>query len=178
MGNARARKPQKVYAFIDSQNLNLGVQELGWTLDFWRFRKYLTDKYGVEEAYLFIGYIPANDDLYKNLQKAGFICIFRPTLTDKTGHTKGNCDAELVLHAMLEYGNYDKAVIVSGDGDFQCLVRYLHEQGKLAAIFVPNQKKYSALLKYDVFKPYLRFVSDLKRKMAYKSREKKSLRKD
>lgn len=29
------------YAFIDSQNLNLGVLALGWKLDFARFRSYL-----------------------------------------------------------------------------------------------------------------------------------------
>jgi uncharacterized LabA/DUF88 family protein len=161
----------KIYAFIDSQNLNLGVRELGWKLDFTRFRKYLFDKYNVVEAYLFIGYIPANDNLYKNLQKAGFICIFRPTLTDKTGHTKGNCDAELVLHTMIEYPNYKQAILVSGDGDFQCLAKYLHEQNKLAAILVPNQKKYSALFKYDIFQPYIKFVSDLKKKLEYKKRK-------
>ncbi len=86
---------------------------------------------------------------------------------------------------MLEYENYDKAIIVSGDGDFQCLARHLEEQGKLAAIFVPNQRKYSALLKYDVFKPYLRFVSDLRKKLSFSFRrepaglkQKKNLRKD
>ncbi len=61
---------EKVYAFIDSQNLNLGVKELGWTLDFARFRKYLSDKFHVSEAYLFIGFIPAQEQLYKSLQKA------------------------------------------------------------------------------------------------------------
>jgi uncharacterized LabA/DUF88 family protein len=170
MNNQKTIKIPKIYAFIDSQNLNLGVRELSWKLDFARFRKYLADKYSVTEAYLFIGYIPSNDDLYKHLQKAGFICIFRPTLTDKTGHTKGNCDAELVLHTMIEYPNYDKAIIVSGDGDFQCLAKYLHEQGKLSAILVPNQKKYSALLKYSIFKPYIRFISDLRKKLEYRKK--------
>jgi hypothetical protein len=38
---------EKVYAFIDSQNLNLGIKDLGWNLDFARFRVYLKDKYKV-----------------------------------------------------------------------------------------------------------------------------------
>lgn len=166
------------YSFIDSQNLNMGIRELGWKLDDARFRTYLREKYNVEKAFLFIGYMPQNSDLYARLQDAGFICIFRPTLTYKDGTTKGNCDAELVLHAMIQYPNYDKALIVSGDGDFQCLAKYLHEHNKLGAILVPDQRKYSGLLKFDIFKPYLRFVSDLKNKLEYTPANKKSPRKD
>lgn len=165
------------YAFIDSQNLHLGVKEQGWKLDFSRFRTYLRDKYGVDKAYLFIGYMPQNADMYASLQEAGFICIFRPTLTYRDGTTKGNCDAELVLHAMIQFDNYDKAIIVTGDGDFQCLAKYLYEQDKLGVVLVPNQKKYSGLLKFDIFKPYLRFVSDLKVKLEY-APKKKNPRKD
>lgn len=165
------------YAFIDSQNLNLSIRELGWRIDFRRFRVYLRDKYDVDKAYLFIGYLPQNADLYKYLQDAGFICIFRPTLTYKDGTTKGNCDAELVLQAMIEFDNYDKAIIVSGDGDFQCLAKYLHENDKLGALLIPNQKKFSALLKFDIFKKYHRFVSDLRSKIEYVPK-KKNPRKD
>lgn len=165
------------YAFIDSQNLNLAIRDLGWRLDFCKFRIYLKDKYAVEKAYLFIGYLPQNTDLYAYLQEAGFICIFRPTLTYKDGTTKGNCDAELVLQAMIEFGNYNKAIIVSGDGDFQCLAKYLHEQGKLGVLLVPDQKKFSALLKFDIFKPYHRFVGDLRKKLEYHPK-KKNPRKD
>ena len=166
------------YAFIDSQNLNLSIRELGWKLDFTRFRVYLRDKYAVNKAYLFIGFMPQNADLYAHLQEAGFICIFRPTLTYRDGTTKGNCDAALVLQAMIEFENYDQAVLVSGDGDFQCLAKYLHEQDKLAALLIPNQGKFSALLKFDFLKPYHRFVSDLQAKLEYKSIKKKNPRKD
>lgn len=165
------------YAFIDSQNLSLGVREQGWKVDQKRFRIYLKEKYNVEKAFLFIGYMPQNADLYAHLQEAGFICIFRPTLTYKDGTTKGNCDAELVLHAMIQFENYDKAIIVSGDGDFQCLAKYLYENDKLGAIMVPNQRKYSALLKFDIFKPHLRFMSDLRAKLEY-APKKKNPRKD
>ena len=165
------------YAFIDSQNLNLGVRELGWKIDLKRFRVYLHEKYHVQKAFVFIGYLPKYDDMYAALSDYGFICIFRPTLTNKDGTTKGNCDAELVLQAMIEYKNYNKAVIVSGDGDFQCLAKYLHEQDKLGILLVPNQKKYSALLKFDIFKPHLRFVSDLRTKLEYVIK-KKNPRKD
>jgi hypothetical protein len=96
-------KNSKVYAFIDSQNLNLGVRSQGWVLDFSRFRKYLKDKYKVEKVFLFVGYVPGNEALYTYLQKAGYIVIFKPTLEIKKDGdviVKGNVDAELVLHTM------------------------------------------------------------------------------
>src|SRR3989344_1403771 len=144
------------YAFIDSQNLNLAIRDLGWKLDFARFRVYLREHYAVTKAFLFIGYIEGNNNLYVALQEAGFLCIFRPTLVYKDGTTKGNCDAELVLQAMIEYPKYDRAVIVTGDGDFHCLVKYLFEQEKLKCILIPNRFKFSGLLKFKIFHPYLR----------------------
>ena len=79
---------QKNYAFIDSQNLNLAIRDLGWHLNSHRFRVYLREKYSVEKAFLFIGYIEGNNNLYTSLQEAGFILIFKPTLKYKDGKTK------------------------------------------------------------------------------------------
>ncbi len=140
---------QNNYAFIDSQNLNLGVKSQGWLLDFKRFRVYLKDKYHVTKAFLFIGYVAGNERLYTYLQDSGYVCIFKPTLETKIDgerKTKGNVDADLVLHAMIQLANYDKAVIVTGDGDFHCLVEYLSEKEKLFKIIVPNLH-YSSLLR-------------------------------
>lgn len=164
------KRKETNFAFIDSQNLNLSIRELGWRLDFRRFRIYLAEKYSVNRAFLFIGYIEGNSELYKSLQEAGFICIFKPTLKYKDGTTKGNCDAELVLQAMIEYKNYDKAVVVTGDGDFYCLVKHLAEQKKLEAIVVPNRRKFSALLNFKICRPYLRFMNDLQAKLEYKKK--------
>ncbi len=158
------------YAFIDSQNLNLSIQELGWKLDFLRFRVYLKEKYNVSKAFLFIGYIEGNNDLYIRLQEAGFLCIFKPTLRYKDGTTKGNCDAELVLHAMIEYERYDKAIIVTGDGDFYCLANYFVEKNKLGILLIPNRLKFSALLKHKNFRPFLRYANDLRQKLEYKQK--------
>ncbi len=164
------KRKENNYAFIDSQNVNLATRSLGWRLDFARFRVYLKEKYAVTKAFLFIGYVEGNTDLYTSLQSAGFLCIFKPTLEYKDGTTKGNCDAELVLHAMIEYLNYEKAVIVTGDGDFYCLAQYLIGKGKLSNILIPNKLRFSALLKFKLFRPYLRYMNDLERLLAYKKK--------
>ncbi|MEK7138620.1 MAG: NYN domain-containing protein [Patescibacteria group bacterium] len=162
------------YAFIDSQNVNLAIREQGWQLDFARFRVHLKDKYGVAKAFLFIGYIPKFQDLYIFLQDAGYIVVFKPVVeykhADGMPKPKGNVDAELVLHAMIQYPNYHQAVIVSGDGDFYCLVDYLHKQHKLLRLLVPNAYKYSRLLK--PFAPNkIDFMNNLKNKLAYTKRK-------
>lgn len=160
------KKPN--YAFIDSQNLNLGVKSSGWNLDFKKFRLYLKNKYNVGEAFLFIGHVNGNEKLYTHLQRCGYILVFKPTLEVKKGKqviVKGNVDAELVLHCMIEINNFDKAIIVSGDGDFHCLVEYLAEQGKLLRILTPN-RKYSSLLRK--FHKYISEVDRLKSKLKSK----------
>jgi len=139
------------YAFIDANNLYLGVKSQGWKLDYQKFRIFLKDKYNVEKAFLFIGYIPGNETMYEDFQKKGYICIFKPTLKTLKGKIKGNVDAELVLHTMIEYQNYNKAVIVSGDGDFYCLINYLKTQNKLLKIIVPSNRYSSLLRKFSNF---------------------------
>lgn len=160
------------YAFIDSQNLNLGIQELGWKLNFGRFRIYLKEKYKVQKAYLFIGYLPENQDLYKALQENGYVLVFKPVLKPKDEGTKpkGNCDAELVLQAMIDYKNYDKAIIVTSDGDFYCLVNYLYGKNKLKVAISPNRKNCSVLLR-RVAREKIVFMDNLKKKLEYKKKK-------
>jgi len=157
-----------IYAFIDSNNLNLGIESLGWKLDWRKFKIYLKEKYNVSTAYLFIGYVPTKQDLYSSLQKAGYVLILKPTIPDKDGSTKGNIDADLVLQAMIDYNNYDKAIIVSSDGDFYSLVKYLHENKKLRLVISPYNKTCSILLKKSA-KEKIVFMDNLRKKLEYKS---------
>ena len=159
-------KQENNFAFIDSQNLNLGVKSLGWKLDHQRFRIYLKEKYKVSTAYLFIGYIPANQDLYSSLQEAGYVLVFKPTLPDKDGKVKGNVDADLVLQAMIDYEKYDKAVIVTSDGDFYSLVKYLYKNNKLKYVISPYVKTCSSLLK-KMAKEKIVFMVNLRKKLEY-----------
>lgn len=164
-------KKPVTYAFIDSQNLNLAIKDCGWDLDFAKFFVYLRDKYRVKKAFLFIGYVPGNESLYTHLQNSGYVVVFKPTLEvrkGKTVFTKGNVDAELVLHTMIEFTNYDKTIIVSGDGDFHCLIEYLGQQEKLLYLLIPNPRKYSALLRR--FRSYFVYINNLKQKLGKQKR--------
>jgi uncharacterized LabA/DUF88 family protein len=160
-------KTENNYAFIDSQNLNLSIREQVWVLDFRRFRIYLKEKYSITKAFIFIGYVPQNQDLYTNLQKDGYILIFKPTLNLPNGGVKGNVDAELVLHSMIEYPNYDKALIVTGDGDFYCLVDYLLKKDKLHKLMVPNKNRFSSLFRKIM--PHIIFMNNMQGMLGYKN---------
>lgn len=160
------KKKEMVFAFIDSNNLNLGTSKdiykgkkiiyKGWKLDYKKFRRYLFDKFRVTKAFLFIGYIKQNEKLYRRLRSYDYNLIFKPAVKDKQGKPKGNVDAELVLHAAaVQFVKYDKAVIVSGDGDFYCLHEFLEKHRKLSRIIIPNRHSESSLLKrsqrYKIF---------------------------
>ena len=178
----RKPKPQRPtgnYAFIDSQNLNLGVQKVGWKMDWRKFRLWLKEKYNVTNAYMFIGYMAENESLYELMHDHGYLVVLKPTTEIKApeveGQTeaereaqkptvKGNIDADLVLYAMKEYRNYDKAVIVSGDGDFFGLVEFLAQQNKLEKVLAPNQR-YSTLLRE--FENYIECLDAHRRELAY-----------
>ncbi len=162
-----AKKPT-VYAFIDSQNVNLAIRSLKWRLDWRKFRVYLREHYNVENAYIFVGFIAENQKLYTYLQESGYILVFKPVMEIKDGTVKGNVDAELVLHTMIEFANYDEAIIVTGDGDFRCLVDYLYDQNKLHRLLAPNKNKASKLLKFAA-RERIAYMNDLKKKLQYKS---------
>lgn len=159
----------KVYAFIDSQNLHLGVRSTGWEIDYAKFRLYLKNKYGAEKAFMFIGLVQNNQKLYTQLQAAGFILIFKPTIRyfeNGKETVKGNVDAELVLHASaIQFDDYEKAIIVSGDGDFACLLEYLEDKNKLLHVMTPNEN-YSKLLK--PFSKYVVRIDQLRKSLEYK----------
>ncbi|MBI2450974.1 MAG: NYN domain-containing protein [Parcubacteria group bacterium] len=136
------------FAYIDGANLHRGIASFGWILDYARFRVWLSEKYGVKYAYIFIGLIPKYKDLYTYLQECGFTLIFKEVIYDGDGKPKGNCDADLVLQATRDaYENkFDKAIIISSDGDYAGLIKFLKEQGKLKIILSPHTKNFCSIL--------------------------------
>lgn len=180
---AKQPKPHN-YAFIDNQNLNLGVQKMGWKMDWRKFRTFLSDKYGVEKAFMFIGHMPEHEEMYLKMHDLGYLVVLKPTFDMTRVHkpeaalkpneepkveekkpVKGNVDAELVLWAVKEMKQYDKAVIVSGDGDFYSLVEYLASENKLENLLTPNGH-YSNL--YNAYERYIDRLDKQRAALAYR----------
>ena len=163
-------------AFIDGQNLQLGTTKArpSWKVDLHRFRVYLREKYNVEEAYYFLGAV--NDEyheLYERIQKAGFILTFREHHQSMIGMKKGNVDTDIVFMVMrkiAEREKFDKVILVSGDGDYIKMVKYLVEKGRLEKVLAPNHKSISSLYKKLINNTFYTFLDNksTKSKIQYK----------
>lgn len=147
------KKPQKNYAFIDAQNFRKSVQEieeeleaLEVRLDLNKFRVYLSEKYAVRIAYFFIGYLPKNKGLYDELKAQGYKLMFKEVAVLKD-EIKGNVDVNLTLQSMIDINSYEKAVVITSDGDYACLVEYLHSKGKLECLIACSRGGCSYLLR-------------------------------
>lgn len=164
------------YAFIDGQNLHLGTKECGWSVDHHKFRIYLKEKYQVTEAYYFLGFISDNQqELYSQLQKAGFILLFREHSSAMLGRKKGNVDSDIVFYVMKAVADaekFDKVILVSGDGDYIKLVDYLIKKDRFKKILFPNRKFASSL--YDKYgSEYYDYLKnkDVKEKITYEMKK-------
>jgi len=164
---------EKNLVFVDGQNLYLGTREKGWSVDSKKFREYLRDKYSVSEAYYFLGFVSDNEqDLYSNLQKAGFILSFREHSSALKGKKKGNVDSDIIFSIMkkiIQGEEFGRIVLVSGDGDYKKLVDFLIKRNELKKILFPNQEFASSL--YDELgSEYFDNLDkeDIKKKIAYK----------
>lgn len=161
-------------AFVDAQNLHFGTTKCdvcakrlgrdikdvkladctcgnGWEVNLSKFRIYLKENYGVSEAYYFLGYIhDENDELYKEIQKAGFIVLFKEHHKLAKSKKKGNVDTDIVFEVMknlVDNSEFNKIVLISGDGDYKKLVQYLVDKDKFKKILFPNKKFASSLYK-------------------------------
>lgn len=79
-------------------------------------------------------------------------------------------DADLVLRTMIEYARYEKAVVVTGDGDFYSLVEYLYQKGKLETVLSPSSERCSALLK-KAARERINFFDKLRSKLEHKGKQ-------
>lgn len=147
-------KPQKNLAFIDGQNLYMGTakrEHSPWRIDLKRFRVYLEQKYGVSKAYYFLGYVQeARQELYEEIQGAGFVLVFREHNTAMLGKKKGNVDADIIFSIMKKLykrEDFQKIFLVSGDGDYKMLVDFLIEEERFGKVLFPNKQFASSLYK-------------------------------
>ncbi len=142
------KNSRKTHIYVDGANLHRAAVELGFEIDYKKFRGWLRQKYSHDKVYIFIGLIPANVKLYNYLQECGFLLIFKETVSVGT-EMKGNCDAELVLRSVSDFytNAAENFIFITGDGDFACLVKFLLESDRTVSILAPHGKKCSFLLR-------------------------------
>lgn len=164
-------------AFIDGQNLHLGTTQNDWKIDHNKFRVYLKDKYHVTEAYYFLGYVSEEQqELYNNLQKAGFIVLFKEHSSNLIAKKKGNVDTDIVFETMknlVDNKNFNKIVLVSGDGDYKKLVDYLVKKDRFKKLLFPNRAFASSLYK-TLGSELFDYIDNIKTHIEWRKKEKGS----
>jgi len=158
-------RQKKNAAYIDGANLHKGVGSFPWKFDYKKFRVWLRDKHHAEQAYLFLGFVPLNRDLYTQLQEFGFTLIFKDVTYDDTGKIKGNCDVDVAVKMMEDsYENsFDEMILVSSDGDYASLVQHLMKKEKLETIISPAFAKKCSILLKRIKKIKIVFLEDKKK---------------
>lgn len=154
-------------AYIDGQNLKMGTVDTtpSWRVDLKRFRRYLLEKYQVDKAFYYMGYVidgAEYEHLYEYIQDAGFILVFREHNSAMLGKKKGNVDSDIIFNVMKRLylkEKFEKVVLVSGDGDYKMLVDFLIEQKRFEKILFPNKKFASSLYK-SISRTYFAYLGD------------------
>ena len=135
------------YAFIDGQNLYKGLMSSKIEIDYSLFRKYLSMKYSVKRAFIYLGYISSNKKLYDYLKSAGFELVFKEVTQSNNGKTKGNVDILLMVDVMEQFDEFNNAILITSDGDFVPLIESLQKRDKFKLLISPVYKSCSYLLK-------------------------------
>ncbi len=128
-------KPERVAIFVDVQNVYYTVKQThGCHFDYNAFWKQATEGREVIQAYAYaIDRGDAKQLQFQNILKAiGFEVKLKPFIQRRDGSAKGDWDVGITLD-MIEHANeVDVAVLVSGDGDFDLVVKKLREKHGVA----------------------------------------------
>ncbi len=87
-----------------------------------------------EAQLLLIGKHLQRVKFYFKLNEFGYALFLKPVKLyeqeDGATKRKANCDVDMAFHLMKEKDNFDKVVVLSGDGDFLPVLKYLKQIGK------------------------------------------------
>lgn len=163
------------FAFIDGANLYYTYEDLDWDIDYSKLLNLLKAKYDVTFAYYFLGNIKESSGLYQELELYGYnLKLKAPTkyiseeeycpycwkvIAPELARNKSDCDSFMTLEVISNVSLYDKAVIITCDGDFNELVKELALKDKLKLVFAPSRNGCSGLLK-SAAKNRIAFIDD------------------
>jgi uncharacterized LabA/DUF88 family protein len=158
-------KPRS-YIFIDASNIHYYLKDAGWKIDWIKFQNHYNSAFQDPYFYYYEGirskgvYFDLHPDhglqdfntarkrkqnYFKFLRQHDYRVRHKPVtrVYDNTsGQFKHKCnfDVELTIDAIDNINNYDVFSLVSGDGDFEKLVRYLKGKNKKTIVIAPKDR--------------------------------------
>ena len=139
----------KTRVYIDGANLYKGLKSETEEVDYFKLYRYLVDKYKPEVIYLFTGKMASLSKIYNTWTQIGYQIVFKETFQNKNGEIKGNVDTELIVKSLEEaYEDpYEQGILISGDGDFACLIDFWKRKNISSRVLIPNKKHSSYFLR-------------------------------
>jgi len=101
---------------------------------------------------------------YKKLERFGFQLILKPVkiYEDEEGNLKrkANCDVEMAFYLMRDRNNFDKVIILSGDGDFLPVLKHLREVDKKEVFVLSRASRTAKEIKRFAGNKFINLASD------------------
>ncbi len=134
---------KRIAVFIDNENILCSIRKCFGEVrfDHGAILRFAAQRGDVTIANLYTGRDynnPNQAKLLAILKAKGFRVVTRPVKTLPDGTYKANTDVLLAIDAVRLMKDYDEAILVTGDSDFEPLVEYLTHQGKTVTIIGPN----------------------------------------
>lgn len=138
----------KISVFLDGANFFFMQKEAGWFADPKKILSFIEKEGTIVDAFYYIGQDAPPEAKQKAfldaLPSMGYTLVTKPIKTiydTKTGTTKrkANLDIEIVLDMFNTIENYDKAVLISGDGDFERALTLLRARGKQFTVLATDK---------------------------------------
>lgn len=122
---------KRVSIFVDVQNIYYTTRQVyGHSFDYNKFWATATQGREVVHAYAYaIGRSDEKQLQFQNILRAiGFEVKLKPYIQRSDGSAKGDWDVGITLDVIEAAASTDIIVLASGDGDFELLLRRVHER--------------------------------------------------
>ncbi len=105
---------------------------------------------------------------YIKLQTFGYQLVMKPVKLyvqpDGSTHRKANCDVDMAFYLMKEKDHFTRAVILSGDGDFLPVLKYLRKIGKEVVMLARGSRTAREIRQFagSNFRDFVRLEKEIK----------------
>lgn len=105
---------------------------------------------------------------YLKLKNFGYDLYLKPVKLyyqdNETTKRKANCDVDMTFYLMREKDNFDRALILSGDGDFLPVLKYLKSQGKEIIVLARGPRTAREIRRFagGNFRDFVRLKKDIR----------------
>jgi uncharacterized LabA/DUF88 family protein len=143
-----ARKLPKNILYIDAANLILTARDFQLEYNIYWLLEYLKFRYKIAHCIYFTGRFTDSAKDYDFLSSLGVEMVFKEIYRE-TDKVKANCDVEISHRVTFDIENNQvgKVILISGDGDFYSLLKYVEGTQRETKLLGIHPRKTSKLYK-------------------------------